>query len=270
MKKMLYIILLSLLPLFADSAKDNKSAEEPYKKWYESQIKGLKDYLRGRYGLLKHHPRYPNTFSPVKQEICLKAGYKIPNQRFSYAVNFKEYYLVWEISSAEILCRAKVISIEKKPVKMKSGKNPDLYTSFRNYETLITLEVLETYWGKNILPKRLNSNNRLLVRYFNEVQEEGVITMYDFEEETPEFNLNPKVNDEVILPLEGWHEEADPPFYCRRGFNIIHFDKEVTQKKYLRYYSRCELEWDLAEKIIRDVKRIGNELRKREGLKPLK
>ncbi|MBN1232508.1 MAG: hypothetical protein JXA60_04040 [Candidatus Coatesbacteria bacterium] len=248
----LLLLLLILLPFLLN-------AEMAYKEWLDTcrrqfEAKRKEARLDEKRGMERINEQM-NTFIPVNGIIRKKLGFMEPERSGINSFHYEDLLTV-KLCYSIVLCRARIISIDKiKPIEVILKNHERM--SYANI--ICTAEILEIYWGKEKLKKEKSLKK---IRFGLNVEKwrtrtQGMI------------DTTPCVNDEILLPLH--HYEKNIGLFFGWSYDlIVNSEKsgKILKCKDISFFDR-ETPFMKIEKIITDIKMTGNELRKKEGLKPL-
>ncbi|MBN1234094.1 MAG: hypothetical protein JXA60_12125 [Candidatus Coatesbacteria bacterium] len=237
MKKSILLIVIFLLACcldaeIKDSEKDNKEKEK-------------KEFNDGK-----------NTFQSVIYDVIKKAGFKCRTQVQVLSEPYPTYEEAEFIKgrcTGFVLCIAKVVSTQYLPMpELKGTGNLDLATQ----DLFVEVEIKELFWGKEHLMKTMGTTKKAVFRCESNRRYQN-----------PDGGYIPRVNDEILLSLVSWENGYNPEFYSMVCDKIL---QHKTEGKIIWHqYFKRSMPLSKAVKIIKDVKKIGNELREKKGLKAI-
>ncbi len=204
------------------------------------------------------------SYKPLKRIIRKQAGYK-ENDYYNDNVNLTKDQVTSIFFSrtmgASVLCKAKVISTKIEHIK-PNGTEP--FASLLETDLLVELKIQEIYWGGAFLKNRKQSIERV---YFRTGSNEGYVAF-------PSRKV-PQVGDSILIPLIKWDNTHGTPFFRTSDFYLIlphkTFGKMLVSCWNVNYGdSNLKIDYDTAMKVISNIIKIGEEYRKKEGLKSLK
>ncbi|MBN1232196.1 MAG: hypothetical protein JXA60_02435 [Candidatus Coatesbacteria bacterium] len=198
-----------------------------------------------------------DSFLPVYRSIMLNS-WKIklecfPNWHYGFR-NCPERFWI-NIAAANVLCRAKVISVSYTPIPDLMNTDPAHYYLWTK-KTRLEIEINEIFWGKDFVYNITKGKPRVVVR----------IHSPEFYYSLGEYKI-PQEGDEILFPLYLYQTQYKEDFFLSLPF--FYFISDPNETKIKNALDNTILTWCLAKHVISIIKENGNLIRIKEGLKAI-